>query len=78
MREIVSYCHNCSFSDWEKVWDQAEKKLRKESSRNALDLLLDKIGNVQWLTTAKELFQKSDLQAWLNHESWSMMVPYEK
>ena len=66
MREIVQYCYGCSCSDWEKLWDEAEKKLRKEGSRSALDPLLKKIGNADWATTANDLFKNSNLQARLH------------
>ena len=66
MREIVSYCYGCTCSEWEKLWDEAEKKLRKEGSRNALDPLLQKIGKVDWATKANDLFQNSSLQARLH------------
>ena len=70
MREIVSYCHRNSCVEWEKLWDEAEKKLRKESSRNALDPLLRKIGRVAWITRANDLFQNADFQAWLHELIW--------
>ena len=66
MREIVSYCYGCTCSEWEKLWDEAEKKLRKEGSRNALHPLVQKIGKVDWATKANDLFQNSNLQARLH------------
>ena len=66
MREIVSYCYGCACSEWEKLWDEAEKKLRKEGSRNALDPLIQKTGKVDWAFIANNLFQNSNLQARLH------------
>ena len=68
MREIVQYCYGYSCFDWEKLWDEAEKKLRKDGSRNALDPLLQKIGKVVWATKANDLFQNSNLQARLHYD----------
>ena len=67
MREIVQYCYGCSCSDWEKLWDEAEKKLRKEGSKNALDILVKKVGKLDWATTANDLFKNSNLQARLHY-----------
>ena len=66
MREIVSYCHGYSCAEWEKLWDEAEKMLRKERSRNALDPILRKIGPIPWITRANDLFQNADFQTWLH------------
>ena len=73
MREIVLYCYGSACSEWEKLWDEAEKKLRKQGSRNALDPLLQIIGKrlqvLSWANKANDLFKNSNLQARLHSES---------
>lgn len=64
---MVSYCYGCSTSEWEKLWDEAEKKLRKDGSRSALDPLVNQIGKNNWMTSANNLFQKTNLQARLHN-----------
>ena len=66
MREIVSYCNGYACDEWENLWNEAEKKLRKESSRNALDPLFRKIEShgVRWMTRANDLFQNTNFQTW--------------
>lgn len=66
MREIVSYCNRYSCVEWGNLWDEAEKKLRKEGSRNALDPLIRKIGRIHWISRANDLFQNANFQTWLN------------
>ena len=66
MRESVSYCYRYSCGEWGNLWDEAEKKLRKEGSRNALDPLLQKIERNHWISRANDLFQKTNFQTWLH------------